>query len=177
MRLVVAGRFTGDVIKRLVEIGGGGEAASLGDLQLGQIGGLEHLHRFLHPLDGDIIPWGDAVEFFENGREVGGGHARHVSDLPQSQLMLEIFIDIADRPLEAAGGGGGGIERLFGIDIIIVSDDVDECRKKNVFRLDGAAGAMVGQLALQRPDQLIQRAVADGDAVAEIFVAGGEKIE
>ena len=54
--LIIARLFPRDMGKCLIEIGGAGETAALGDLELGQIGGLEHLHRPLDPLDGDIFP-------------------------------------------------------------------------------------------------------------------------
>ena len=91
--------------------------------------------------------------------------------------MLQIFIDVANGTLQASRGGGGGIESLFGIDIIVVADDVNKYGKEQISCLNVTACPPLAQLALKREDQRMKRGITDGDAVAEMLAASSKKIQ
>ena len=62
-----------------IEIGGAGKAALFRNFQFTQRSGSQQTDGQLHPLDGDILPGGNTVEFFEQGREIGGGQVGYIS--------------------------------------------------------------------------------------------------
>ena len=76
----VSGRgLSGNGGESSVKIGGTGKTALLRNFQFTQGGGSQQTDGQLYPFDGDILPWRDTVEFFEQGRKVGGSQVGHIS--------------------------------------------------------------------------------------------------
>ena len=80
----ISGRsLSGNGGESSVKIGGAGKTALLRNFQFTQGGGSQQTDGQLYPFDGDILPGGDTVEFFEQGREVGWSQVGYISKLFQ----------------------------------------------------------------------------------------------
>ena len=148
----------------------------LGDLKLGHIGGLEQLDRVFHTLDGDVLPGGYTVELFEHRGKVGGGHTRDGSDVLQRELAAQIFIDVMNGLLETARDGGVRGQALALVDAVVVTDDMDEQGKEEIFGGDGHARGLLAELALQKR-KAVDELLVIVKAVGEVLVARGKEIE